>query len=51
MLAVGVLMGLAQAPAARAADDRLVLTGSSTVAPLALEIAKRFETRHAGVRV
>ncbi|MCO6455930.1 MAG: phosphate ABC transporter substrate-binding protein [Pirellulaceae bacterium] len=33
------------------ADRRLVLTGSSTVAPLALEIAKRFETRHPAVRV
>lgn len=33
------------------AADRLVLTGSSTVAPLALEIAKRFEQRKPGVRV
>jgi len=30
---------------------RLVLTGSSTVAPLAAEIAKRFESRHPAVRV
>ncbi len=30
---------------------QLVLTGSSTVAPLAGEIAKRFEQRHPGVRV
>lgn len=30
---------------------RLVLTGSSTVAPLASEIAKRFEASHPGVRV
>lgn len=29
----------------------LVLTGSSTVAPLALEIAKRFESRHPAVRI
>lgn len=35
---------------ARAAQ-RLLLTGSSTVAPLALEIAKRFESRHPEVRV
>lgn len=34
-----------------AADDRLVLTGSSTVAPLALEIAKRFERNHADIRI
>lgn len=33
------------------AGERLVLTGSSTVAPLALEIAKRFERRNPGVRV
>lgn len=30
---------------------RLTLTGSSTVAPLAMEIAKRFEELHPGVRV
>nr|WP_246394447.1 phosphate ABC transporter substrate-binding protein [Microbulbifer rhizosphaerae] len=34
-----------------AADDRLTLTGSSTVAPLALEIGKRFERENPGVRV
>lgn len=33
------------------AADRLVLTGSSTVAPLALEIAKRFEQQNPGVRI
>ena len=36
---------------ARAAASRLSLTGSSTVAPLALEIGKRFETLNAGVRI
>ena len=39
--------GVAQARRA----DRLVLTGSSTVAPLALEIAKRFEATHPGTRI
>jgi len=34
-----------------AATAHLVLTGSSTVAPLAAEIGKRFETLHPGVRV
>jgi len=34
-----------------ASDRRLVLTGSSTIAPLALEIGKRFERRNPGVRV
>jgi len=34
-----------------AAEDKLTLTGSSTVAPLAAEIAKRFEQTHPGVRI
>lgn len=34
-----------------AADNRLVITGSSTIAPLVLEIAKRFEKQHPGVRI
>ncbi len=41
-------------PAASEPDrlqGKLVLTGSSTVAPLAAEIGKRFETLHAGVRI
>lgn len=36
---------------AAAADTKLVLTGSSTIAPLALEIGKRFEQLNPGVRV
>lgn len=35
----------------RTASQRLVLTGSSTVAPLAGEIARRFESLHPGVRI
>jgi phosphate transport system substrate-binding protein len=34
-----------------AASQKLVLTGASTIAPLAGEIARRFETLHPGVRV
>jgi len=34
-----------------AASNRLILTGSSTIAPLALEVGKRFERRNPGVRV
>jgi len=34
-----------------AGEERIILTGSSTVAPLASEIAKAFERRHPGVRV
>lgn len=37
--------------AAQAAGDRLTITGSSTVAPLAAEIAKRFEQKNPGVRI
>ena len=37
--------------AAHASGDRLVLTGSSSVAPLAAEIAKRFEQKNPGVRI
>ena len=36
---------------ALAAKDKVVLTGSSTVAPLAAEIGKRFEKTHPGKRV
>lgn len=36
---------------AAASDQRLVLTGSSTVAPLAQEIARRYEQLHPGVRI
>lgn len=32
-------------------SGKLVLTGSSTVAPLALEIGKRFEVQHSDVRI
>lgn len=34
-----------------AEDQRLVLTGSSTIAPLAVEIGKRFEEQNPGVRI
>ncbi len=33
------------------AENKLSMTGSSTVAPLALEIAKRFESQNPGVRI
>ncbi len=32
-------------------ESRLILTGSSTMAPLASEIAKRYEKQHPGVRI
>jgi phosphate transport system substrate-binding protein len=47
---LGALLTAPLAPSSWAAE-KLVLTGSSTVAPLALEIAKRFEQRNTGVRI
>ena len=38
-------------PNARAEGERLIITGSSTMAPLVSEIGKRFETLHPGIRV
>lgn len=37
--------------AAAAPAGKLVLTGSSTIAPLMLEVAKRYEALHPGVRI
>ncbi|MCC6481776.1 MAG: phosphate ABC transporter substrate-binding protein [Sphingomonadaceae bacterium] len=50
---ITLLCGLMLAHAAPpgAAADRLTLTGSSTIAPLALEIGKRFEQRNPGIRI
>ncbi|MCB1984614.1 MAG: phosphate ABC transporter substrate-binding protein [Burkholderiales bacterium] len=48
-VAAGLVL-LSTAPAS-AATQRLVLTGSSTVAPLVSEIARRFESLYPGVRI
>ena len=40
---------LGSMPFAHAGDNRMTLTGSSTVAPLASEIAKRYESIHPNV--
>jgi phosphate transport system substrate-binding protein len=42
---------IGEEPLSGGASGRLTLTGSSTVAPLAAEIAKRFETEHPDVRI
>jgi phosphate transport system substrate-binding protein len=47
MLLAGVLAGCSSSGKGK----KLVLTGSSTVAPLAAEMGKRFEELHPGVRV
>ncbi|SCZ87200.1 LysR substrate-binding protein [Nitrosomonas mobilis] len=44
-------LGLSGLTCVNAASDRLVLTGSSTVAPLVGEMARRFETVNPGVRI
>lgn len=46
-----VMVALNGIAGANAASQRLVLTGSSTVAPLAGEIARRFEVINSGVRI
>lgn len=48
-LAISIVIGLNSN--AFADEQKLVLTGSSTVAPLAMEIGKRFEKLNPGVRV
>jgi phosphate transport system substrate-binding protein len=50
-LAALALVIAACGPAGAGRTDKLVLTGSSTVAPLMAEIGKRFETVHQGARV
>lgn len=50
--AVAAVLAMILSPGAAFADNnKLVLTGSSTIAPLAAEIGKRFETLNPGVRV
>lgn len=46
-----LLAGLSLCVSAWADGNKLVLAGSSTIAPLALEIGKRFEQQNPGVRV
>ena len=48
LLGVG---GCQDSPAADPTKHKLVITGSSTIAPLVLEMGKRFETKVPGVRV
>ncbi len=48
LLLLSVMLNLG---VALADNKHLTLTGSSTVAPLAMEIAKRYESQHPGVRI
>lgn len=51
LLALGLSVTGLHGCGGESASRKLVLTGSSTVAPLAAEIAKRFEADHPGTRV
>lgn len=51
LLSASLVVAALFLPAISLAESRLTLTGSSTVAPLASEIAKRYEKQHPGVRI
>ncbi len=51
VLIIGAVWGLLKTTPSEPKIQKLVLTGSSTVAPLAAEIGKRFESLHGNVRV
>lgn len=46
-----VLIGCQESPAANQPIHKLIITGSSTVAPLIADIGKRFEAQHPDIRV
>lgn len=47
----GCETGSSRGDVSTTSESTLVLTGSSTIAPLAAEIAKRYEAEHPGVRI
>lgn len=51
LLATALLLGSGWSLSGNAGSQKLVLTGASTLAPLAGEIARRFESLHAGTRI
>lgn len=48
---LGLVAALALPLLAQGAKDKLVITGASTIAPLAGEIGKRFESKRPGMRI
>ncbi len=48
ILAIGACQ---ESTAGKSSQTKLVITGSSTMAPLVADIAKRFEAKHPGIRV
>ena len=51
MAVFAALVATACSPSSDASGDRLVITGSSTIAPLVAEIAQHYEREHPGVRI
>jgi len=51
ILVIGAVWGLLRTKPSDTKIEKLILTGSSTIAPLAAEIGKRFESLHGNVRV
>lgn len=51
LISLSLLATSCSKPPEAAAQTKLVLTGSSTVAPLVTEIAKRYESQNPGVRI
>lgn len=51
VLAAAPLSGLAQAPSRTPLTGKLLITGSSTMAPLVEELGKRFRAQHPGVLI
>ncbi len=51
MFAAALLCGSGWSQPGKAASQKLVLTGASTIAPLAGELARRFELLHPGTRI
>ncbi|GEM_PF-4681865 len=49
MLATAPLTGFAQGTASAPLNGKLLITGSSTMAPMVEGLGKRFRTRHPGV--
>ncbi len=51
LLPLTLMIGCVYSPNTSGESRKLVLTGASTIAPLASDIAKRFEEQHPGVRI
>jgi len=49
--AASALIGCQESTVGKSGQDKLVITGSSTMAPLIADIGKRFEAKHPGIRV